>query len=294
MVGIPLFVDWAVPFLRSLRESRDADAQNGRAAFRKLVKRGANPSVFLPAIHNLVEIAFDLALPILKRRHPGAHEQRLLLARTTVATLVEVIETRRDLAIRSDELNHHICRGAGLLETPLSFQSIGVLLNQPSNDTLCADILEQEVLPVWQQTASRDLRSVTPRFLLRFLHRYLTVTTGSAHTADLADLLNAALSISAEMPKTGNANVKTRMVVALKGRRRGRSTSGPQDDPLDSSWIATVVSRLPGEHQGASAAVEQWAKRSAARGPWRRLNNDDSDFAMGIDSLMSEPKRTKQ
>jgi hypothetical protein len=236
MVGIPLFVDWAVPFLRSLRESRDADAQNGRAAFRKLVKRGANPSVFLPAIHNLVEIAFDLALPTLKRRRPGAHEQRLLLARTTVATLVEVIETRRDLAIRSDELNHHICRGAGLLETPLSFQSIGVLLNQPSNDTLCADILEQEVLPVWQQIASRDLRSVTPRFLLRFLHRYLT----------------------------------------------GRSTSGPQDDPLDSSWIATVVSRLPGEHQDASAAVEQWAKRSAARGPWRRLNNDDSDLLTDV------------
>jgi hypothetical protein len=183
----------------------------------------------------------------------------------------------------------------------MSPQDIDLLREQPGNDRACADILEENELPVWERLGSRKLLRVTHKFLLAFLHHYFTLRTGQPHSDEVAYLLNAALSMSAAaVLRTNKPGLKRWKLVDLKGHRRGRSAADPQDPLVDARWIATLVSRFPSEHPDASAVVEQWAKREAARGPWQRRDakkydfHFDRDFDDEIAALMASPKKSRQ
>ncbi len=291
----PPYLDWAVPFLRALRAAGDDEGRRGRRAIRALVNDGALPSVCLPAVHQMLQISFDLARKPGRRRYPGAYERTLNSAKVTVRELNEVIRLRREIARRSVELNRririghlpsevlrHILDPEGKLAGSISQHEIELLRRQPRNDISCADILEQKELPLWQRLAARNLLRVTQKFLLYFLHRYLTLRTGSPHTQQIVDLLNAAIAAVPSAASKNSDGVQRTRPVSLKARRRGKPSADPQTEALNAGYIKTVVSRFPSEYPHACAAVEQWAKREAAYGPWQS-HRDVETYASTLD-----------
>jgi len=266
------YVEWVIGFLQWLKDSQEDEAILGREAIREAVKDGALPSVFLQAVHSLLEIGVDLRKPPAERHYPGAYEHRIKSIQTMLAELKEVIRLRKEIAARSAKLNpdllngrlpakvlRHLLGNAGAWE-PMSTRNIKFIRIQSSNDLAFANLLSNHELILWEKLVSKRQTLLTRKFLLFFLYRYFTLRTGAAHAQQIVDLVHAGIGM-AFGSRSGEPPIIKRLKAGTQPARRRASVT------LENLY--SVASRFPSEHRHAAEAIEGWARREANKGPWQ-------------------------
>jgi len=280
------YVEWVTAFLGWLTDAQEDEAFCGREAIRDVIKDGALPSVFLRAVHRLLEIGVDLTKPTEKRRYPGAYEKRIDSIKTMLAELKEVIRLRKEIAARSAKLNTNLLNGrvpAKVLRhllgnaarwEPMSRKNIKFIRIQSSKDLAFANLLEDHELILWEKLASKRQVPITRKFLLYFLYRYFTLRTGAAHAEQIVDLVNAGICMAFASKSSEPPIIKGPSAGKQSARRRASLTVAN---------LYALASKFPSEHRHAAKAIERWARREANKGAWR--SHDKSA------TYKSEPER---
>ena len=171
--------------------------------------------ILIRVLHLWARVHHELELPG-KHRHPGSREEKYQLLKATAAKAKKIVRQATALAndvedLVSDSVLSHLSTGsftAWFLENvPRDAERLGtrfpaheeaVSINQwPDHLRTLAAILETKFVPLYQRHGSRKRQYGSDEYLVVFLHCFLERITHRAHHQELADLLNAALDVSA-------------------------------------------------------------------------------------------------